>query len=122
MISVDYVLANVTVTSTDCWLWGGYLNEDGYGRAYDRETRKHVYVHRYMAAAMYGSIPPNMEVDHRCCQPRCCNPYHLEIVTQAENLRRKYERGESLLAYQKRLIGVTMSRGAAVLRRQLVAA
>ena len=29
------------------------------------------------------------QVDHRCRSHACCNPYHLEIVTPAENNRRK---------------------------------
>lgn len=34
-------------------------------------------------------IPNDMEIDHLCRNPGCCNPDHLELVTHAENNRRR---------------------------------
>ena len=35
-----------------------------------------------------GEIPSNLEIDHLCDYPTCCNPDHLEAVTRAENEHR----------------------------------
>lgn len=33
-------------------------------------------------------IAPGMHIDHKCRNPRCVNPAHLEPVTPSENMRR----------------------------------
>ena len=35
-----------------------------------------------------GVLPATMQLDHLCRERACCNPAHLEPVTQAENIRR----------------------------------
>jgi hypothetical protein len=44
--------------------------------------------HRTMYEHAKGPIPAGLVIDHLCRQPRCCNPDHLEAVTQRENLLR----------------------------------
>lgn len=69
--------------NSGCWLWMGAFNEKGYGRF------REVMAHRAALALVGRQIPAGMEVDHTC-RVRCCvNPQHLDIVTHAENLRRK---------------------------------
>lgn len=72
--------------TTDCWLWQGYTDKDGYGtvRVGDKMRR----VHRVMWAIANGRIPKRHEPDHLCPNRHCCNPAHMEIVTHAENARR----------------------------------
>lgn len=61
-----------------------------------------IYAHRYAYEVYVGDIPTGMQVDHRChtddttcpggaeCpHRRCCNPAHLELVTNAENTLRQ---------------------------------
>ena len=63
-----------------CVLWTGSVQKNGYGggnphrRAY---TRKH------------GRIPRGLETDHLCNNPLCLNTDHMELVTHAENMRRR---------------------------------
>ena len=35
-----------------------------------------------------GEIPDGLSIDHLCRNRRCCNPAHLEAVTNRENLLR----------------------------------
>ena len=74
----------------DCWIWTGSLSHNGYGHIHVGNTVARV--HRVVYTLLVGPIPEGMHLDHvdeRGCTSRaCCNPAHLEPVTQAENNRR----------------------------------
>lgn len=72
-------------TSGACWNWNGWLNSHGYG--YARWDGRDIGVHRIVMATL-GYELSDMDVDHLCRNPRCCNPDHLEVVTHAENMDR----------------------------------
>lgn len=61
------------------------VSERGYGRW--EVGSKPVLPHR-AAVAGDGRHLGKLHVDHRCRNPLCCNPDHLEMVTNAENRRR----------------------------------
>lgn len=44
--------------------------------------------HRVAYELAKGPIPPGLQLDHLCRNPRCCNPEHLEPVTCRENVLR----------------------------------
>lgn len=74
-----------------CLLWTGSLDGHGYGQILDKPRKQGgrlVMVHRVAYETWVGPIPEGLVLDHLCRVPRCCNPYHLEAVTQAENMRR----------------------------------
>ena len=48
--------------------------------------------HRVAYELYVGPIPTGLVVDHTCEVKWCCNPAHLEPVTNAENLRRAHKR------------------------------
>lgn len=50
-------------------------------------------VHRWAWMLVNGPIPPGMVVRHRCDNPPCANPDHLELGTVADNSRDAVERG-----------------------------
>lgn len=76
------------VTVGDCWEWGAYRNEKGYGQV--RRNRRAILTHRYAWELLVGPIPPKMRIDHRCRNHACCNPDHLEVVTHRVNTLRGF--------------------------------
>ena len=72
---------------TECWLWDGKTDKDGYARTSEARfgTRR---VCRVSYDLFVGPIPAGLEIDHLCRERRCVNPEHLEAVPHAENARR----------------------------------
>lgn len=77
---------------TPCWLFTGKLRKDGYARATTKGRTQYVHVAAY--EAIIGPVPPGLELDHLCRVRHCYNPWHLEPVTHAENMRRSSSVGE----------------------------
>ncbi len=75
---------------TGCWNWYGYVDKDGYGKfCYNTKgTRIDARAHRFGYEKLIGPIPDGLVTDHLCRVRDCVNPWHLEPVTQIENVRR----------------------------------
>jgi hypothetical protein len=43
-------------------------------------------VHRVSFEEFIGPIPADMQIDHRCHNRACCNPKHLRVVTNKQNV------------------------------------
>jgi len=73
-----------------CWVWTAAKTSLGYGEFWPGGShgRAGVYSHRFSYQLMVGPIPNGLQLDHLCRNPSCCNPCHLQPVTQAENMRR----------------------------------
>lgn len=75
----------------DCWLWTAYRHRQGYGVV--RIGRKVRLAHRAAYEAVHGKgSAEGLVVRHRCDTPACVNPGHLELGTQADNVRDRDER------------------------------
>ncbi len=70
---------------TGCWLWDGQL-VNGYGKFWN--GMHSLYAHRYSFVLHRGAIPDGMVVDHKCNNPSCVNPDHLQAISQRANLMR----------------------------------
>jgi hypothetical protein len=74
---------------TPCWVWTASTAGEGYGSiGLGRQAEGKAYTHRVAYELIVGKIPDGLTIDHLCRNRRCCNPAHLETVTQAENNRR----------------------------------
>lgn len=71
------------VSAGGCWIWPGWTDRDGYGRA--KLRGKTAIAHRVAYTLTHGTIPVGLEVLHRCDNPPCCNPAHLFLGTQQTN-------------------------------------
>lgn len=75
-----------------CWLWTGAKNQHGYGvlsiPGAKANNFKKKYVHRLSWELLRGEIPDGLHLDHLCRTPSFLNPWHLDPVTHAENMRR----------------------------------
>lgn len=78
-------------STTGCWRWFATLDRGGYSH-FTIPARRHISGHRFAYMALVGPIPLGLELDHLCHNTACVNPGHLEPVTRAENMRRRYAR------------------------------
>ncbi len=69
-----------------CWFWMGPTDRHGYGRFW--AVDKLQLAHRISYSLFRSTIPDGLVLDHLCRTPCCVNPYHLEPVTQTENVQR----------------------------------
>lgn len=71
---------------TPCWIFKGRDDRLHTYGAVERKGTKGG--HRLMYERHRGPIPAGRFLDHLCRIPACVNPWHLDPVTSAENLRR----------------------------------
>lgn len=70
----------------ECWIWTGAQHAAGYGKGLF--GGRYESTHRYAYETLRVEIPEGLHLDHLCRVRACCNPWHLEPVTHAENVRR----------------------------------
>ncbi|MGO3179493.1 MAG: HNH endonuclease signature motif containing protein [Brevibacterium linens] len=70
---------------TGCWNWtGSDKSKAGYCRFYVEGKR--TLVHRWAYEYFKEPIPDGWTVHHKCVNPSCSNPEHLEALPQRQNL------------------------------------
>jgi hypothetical protein len=76
----------------ECWPWLGCRNPKGYGMSQVAEVRART-AHRIAWTLLYGAPESDAQfVCHRCDHPWCCNPAHLFLADNAENMRDMYRK------------------------------
>lgn len=88
MISADQSSTN----GSACWEWTGAQNSRGYGSMTAGVKGKTALAHRRAYIELVGEIPDGLTIDHLCFNKLCVNVDHMEVVTIAENNRRKSAR------------------------------
>ena len=78
-----------------CWIWQGAKHKQGYGKTSWR-SKPDQMVHRLSWIAFRGDIGPLKFVCHKCDVPQCCNPEHLFLGTQKDNVGDAYKKGRWL--------------------------
>lgn len=67
-----------------CWEWVGSFHKDGYGHL--SVNQKYWLAHRLSYSINKAKIPVGLCVLHKCDNPPCCNPAHLFLGTQRDNV------------------------------------
>lgn len=71
----------------ECWEWLGHRNEHGYGfaRYGSKQHRTHRIAYMLHNKCTFESME-GFGVLHSCDNPSCCNPSHLRLGTQQDNV------------------------------------
>jgi len=77
----------VVEDAKSCWEWQGSRDKDGYGRigVSRKDFKKTFKAHRLSWELQNGPIPPENCICHRCDNPPCVRPDHLELGTVYDN-------------------------------------
>ena len=78
-------------SESECWLWTAYRDRKGYGHFYlaGSDVRAHIVAYKLA----HEDFEKGKHVLHRCDNPPCCNPSHLCLGTNAENVADKMRKG-----------------------------
>lgn len=85
------LISGLHIAESGCWEWTGSLDTGGYGRLKNKGT------HRISYESFVGPVGA-LHVLHRCDNPPCCNPHHLFLGTQADNMMDKQSKGRNRVA------------------------
>lgn len=82
---------HIPVTETGCWLWTWSAAKSGYGDF--RFDGKHYMAHQASYMAYNGQIDDDLHVMHKCDVRLCCNPNHLMLGTNYDNILDSVNKG-----------------------------
>lgn len=89
VLSDFFALLDMMSAPSGCWIWKGGQTKQGYGKLKPNTNLAVWPVHRYSWAVFNGPIPKGLHVCHNCPggdNPLCCNPDHLFVGTQRDNV------------------------------------
>jgi hypothetical protein len=84
------------VNALGCWITNAQPNANPYPktRVIKPDGKKgSEWVHRLAYIAKHGSVPADKQVHHRCHNPRCFNPDHLQAITDEQNRKANTHKG-----------------------------
>lgn len=80
--------------ANECWEWQASLR-GGYGlfsTSYKGAGISHI-AHRFLFIQLFGELPRNTHVLHRCDNRKCVNPNHFFTGTNYDNVQDKVSKG-----------------------------
>ena len=88
----------------ECWNWQSSVSNSGYGVFWERIKGKklHTFAHRAAYELEVGTIDDGLVVMHLCHNKLCCNPRHLRLGTQRENIDMSVKAGHYREIVRKR--------------------
>lgn len=94
-----------------CWEWTSTLNINGYATLGVKKRRRwtNIRVHRFMYERHNGKLKRTEVVRHKCDNPVCVNPDHLEKGTQQDNMRDMVERKRQAVGERHGMAELTWS-------------
>lgn len=105
MNPAERIKRSVSIDSNGCWNWKLSKDSFGYGRLKvqlgARDKFRFSSVHRYSYEVFTGEIPAGMNVLHKCDNRACCNPIHLFIGSQQDNMRDMHAKGRGPRGYKR---------------------
>ncbi len=88
---MDRICSKIIVNKTNhCWEWHGSLCRQ-YGCLYcfSKQYRAHRF---FYMLYVNNFIPDDKYILHKCDNPKCCNPQHLFLGTQHDNISDMYNK------------------------------
>ena len=89
--------SKIKLTHTGCMEFGGSERVKGYGcvemRGRTSRSHRRALAHRAAYAMTWGECPGDKILRHKCDNPGCINPMHMELGTQADNVADMIARG-----------------------------
>lgn len=77
-----------------CWEWTGALCR-GYGWFYANKRPRYASRVAALLAGKLDSLDSKLHVLHTCDNPKCCNPDHLFVGTNSDNVADRVKKGRS---------------------------
>ncbi len=96
---LDRFLSKLKLMPSGCWEWQAATNIGGYGVV---QADGRLWICSRVAYELFiGKLPPSVSakgatrlmVLHSCDNPPCCNPMHLSLGTNQDNMNDKVARG-----------------------------
>jgi len=78
--------SSIPEPNSGCWIWLNGVGNYGYGQC-RLLNGPSMNASRASYIAFHGSVEDGMDVDHKCRNPICVNPDHLQAITHRENCR-----------------------------------
>lgn len=105
-----FIKSKVVIDANGCWLWQGFIGPDvvlksgkvarrGYG--YIGYRNRNLGVHRVVWMIQNGPQPKGKQVCHTCDVRRCCNPDHLWLGTNRDNITDMTLKGHGVCGQRK---------------------
>lgn len=95
----EKILSRISEDANGCWVWQGSVDTRGY--AHMRANGKTQRVHRVAYRLWVADLPDGpgthaAVVMHICDNRRCCNPAHLKLGAQKENVADMEAKGRAV--------------------------